>query len=112
MPTHDKTKTPPERRKAPAGSTVRIDGLHLSRAAWTRVEALAAQLRRAGIPRAHPSGALDLLVLHPEVAAQVLAGGCRIYLCATCGAWMGAVGAIAHQDALPSHEVQGFSAPS
>ncbi|MCY1042685.1 hypothetical protein OV208_15275 [Corallococcus sp. bb12-1] len=111
MPTHDKTKTPPERRKAPAGSTVRIDGLHLSREAWTRVEALTAQFRRAGIPRAHPSGALDLLVLHPEVAAKILAGGCRVYLCATCGTWLDAAGAIAHQDEVPTHEVQGLSVP-
>ncbi|RKH64103.1 hypothetical protein [Corallococcus aberystwythensis] len=108
MPTHDKTKTPPERRRAPAGTTVRIDGLRLSREAWARVEALTAQLRRAGIPRARPSGALELLVLHPEVAAQVLAGGCRVYSCATCGSWLDAAGAITHQDALPGHEVQGF----
>ena len=46
VPRHDKTKTPPERRRAPAGTTVRIDGLRLSREAWARVEALTAQLRR------------------------------------------------------------------
>ncbi|MCY1042700.1 hypothetical protein OV208_15350 [Corallococcus sp. bb12-1] len=76
------------------------------------MEALTAQLRRAGIPHAHPSGALDLLVLHPEVAAQVLAGGCRVYLCATCGSWLDATRAIAHQDALPTHDVQGFNMPA
>ncbi|NBD09250.1 hypothetical protein GTY96_09725 [Corallococcus sp. c25j21] len=111
MPTHDKTKTPPERRRAPAGTTVRIDGLRLSREAWARVEALTAQLRRAGIPRARPSGALELLVLHPEVAAQVLAGGCRVHPCATCGAWLDAAGAMVHQDTLPGHKVQGFAVP-
>ncbi|WP_211485334.1 hypothetical protein [Corallococcus exiguus] len=111
VPSHDKTKTPPERRRAPSGTTVRIDGLRLSREAWAKVESLTAQLRRAGIPRARPSGALDLLVLHPEVAARVLAGGCRVYRCATCEAWLDAAGALAHQDALPTHEVQGFSVP-
>ncbi|WP_426750207.1 hypothetical protein [Myxococcus sp. Y35] len=112
MPTHDKTKTPPERRKAAAGSTVRVEGLHVSRAAWARVEALVAQLARAGIPRAHRSGALDMLVLHPEVAALVLAGGCRISWCATCGAWLpNARDALAHQDELREHVVQGFLVP-
>ncbi|NOJ91991.1 hypothetical protein HMI51_03390 [Corallococcus coralloides] len=74
MPSHDKTMTPPERRRAPADTTVRIDGLRLSSKAWAKVESLTAQLRRAGLPRPRPFGALDLLVLHPEVAAQVLAG--------------------------------------
>lgn len=54
------------------------------------------------------SGTLDLLVLHPAVATWVLAGGCLVYRCATCGAELDAAGAIAHQDLLPSHEVQGF----
>ncbi|RKG68686.1 hypothetical protein D7V80_11730 [Corallococcus sp. CA054B] len=107
MPTHDKTKTPPERRGAPAGTTVRIDGLRLSHEAWAQVEALTAQLRRAGIPRARPSGALELLVVPPEVTARVMAGGCRVYRCATCGAWLNAAGAITHQDALTGHEAQG-----
>ncbi|WP_233591574.1 hypothetical protein [Corallococcus sp. AB011P] len=68
VPIHDKTKTPPERRRAPAGTTVRIDGLRLSSEAWVRIEDLTAQFGRAGIPRTRPSRALDLLVRHPEVA--------------------------------------------
>lgn len=50
-------------------------------------------------------------MLHPEVAARVLAGGCQVYRCATCGAWLYAEDAVAHQDTLPEHEVQGFSVP-
>ncbi|QDF05028.1 hypothetical protein [Myxococcus xanthus] len=112
MPTHDKRKTRPERRKAAAGSTVRLEGLHISHAAWARLEALVAQLGRAGIPRAHRSGALDMLVLHPEVAAMVLAGGCRVSWCATCAAWLPtARDALTHQDAQPEHVVQGFLVP-
>ncbi|WP_141620117.1 hypothetical protein [Myxococcus sp. AB036A] len=112
MPSHDKTRTRPERRRAPAGSTVRLEGLHVSHAAWARLEALVAQLVRAGIPRAHRSGALDMLVLHPEVAALVLAGGCRVSWCATCGAWLPtARDSHSHQDAQPEHVVQGFLVP-
>ncbi|WP_216626989.1 hypothetical protein [Corallococcus exercitus] len=51
-------------------------------------------------------------MLHPEVAARVLAGGCRVYRCATCSAWVDAAGAMAHQDALPEHKTQDFSAPA
>ena len=51
-------------------------------------------------------------MLHPEVAARVLAGGCRVYRCATCGTWLDAAGAMAHQDDAPQHEVQGFSVPT
>ncbi|NTX59540.1 hypothetical protein HUA74_02585 [Myxococcus sp. CA051A] len=109
---HDSRKTRPERRKAPAGSTVRIDGLHVSRAAWGRVEALAEQMALAGIPRAHRSGALDMLLVQPELAAQVLAGGCRVCRCATCGTWLlNAREALTHQDEGPEHDVQGFTVP-
>ncbi|QQR47752.1 hypothetical protein JKA73_17600 [Myxococcus xanthus] len=112
MPSNDKTKTRPERRKAAAGSTVRLEGLHVSRVAWARLESLVAQFGRAGIPRAHRSGALDLLILHPEVAALVLAGGCRVSWCATCAAWLPtARDALAHQDEQPEHEMQGFLVP-
>ncbi|NVJ05246.1 hypothetical protein HUW63_08350 [Myxococcus sp. AM001] len=112
MPTHDKTKTAPARRKAAAGSTVRLEGLHVSRAAWARLEALVAQLVRAGIPRAHRSGALDMLVLHPGVAALVLAGGCRVSWCATCSTWLPtARDALAHHDEQREHVVQGFLVP-
>jgi hypothetical protein len=63
-------------------------------------------------PERTSSGPLDLLVLHSTVAAQVLAGGCRVYRCATCGVWPeDAARAIAHQDAKPEHEVQGFTVP-
>jgi ferredoxin len=109
---HDSSNTRPERRKAPAGSTVRVNGLRVSRAAWARVESLAEQLVRAGIPRAHRSGALDLLLLHPEVAGQVLIGGCRVYRCATCSTWLAdARQSMAHQDGHPEHEVRGYLVP-
>ncbi|WP_375759801.1 hypothetical protein [Corallococcus exercitus] len=107
VPTHDKTKTPLERRRVPAGTTVRIDRLRLFREAWAQAESLTAQPLRAGIPCARPSCALELLVPHPEAAAQILAGGCRVYRCATRDAWLDAAGAITHQDALTGHEVQG-----
>ncbi|WP_199724347.1 hypothetical protein [Corallococcus sp. AB011P] len=81
---------------------MRIDGLLLSREAWARAEALTAQPRRAGILRARSSCALDLLVLHPEVAARVLAGGCRVYRCATCGAWLDAADGLS--EALKRYE--------
>jgi len=109
---HNSKKTRPERRKARAGTTVRIDGLRVSREAWARVEALVAQLVRAGIPRAHRSGAMDLMLLQPDVAELLIVGGCRIYRCASCGGWTGdATSAMAHQDAHPEHELQGFTVP-
>ncbi|QSQ17216.1 hypothetical protein [Myxococcus landrumensis] len=112
MPRHDSSKTRPERRKARAGTTVRIDGLHVSRAAWSRVEVLAEQMKLAGIPRARRSGALDLLLMQSTVAAEVLAGGCPVFRCATCGAWpASAREAMAHHDSRPEHEVPGFTVP-
>ncbi|WP_246137699.1 hypothetical protein [Myxococcus llanfairpwllgwyngyllgogerychwyrndrobwllllantysiliogogogochensis] len=66
----------------------------------------------AGIPRAHRSGALDLLLVQPAVADQVLAGGGRVYRCASCGMWPAkASEAIDHQEAHPEHAVQGFNVP-
>ncbi|NOJ92010.1 hypothetical protein HMI51_03490 [Corallococcus coralloides] len=52
-----------------------------------------------------------LLVLHPEEAARVLAGGSRVYCCATCGAWLNAASAMTHQDIALNHEMRGFNAP-
>ncbi|WP_240357038.1 hypothetical protein [Myxococcus eversor] len=64
-------------------------------------------MNRAGIPRAHRSGALDLLLVHPELAAQVLAGGCTVHWCATCAAWLPGVPNEEHA----GHQVQGFDVP-
>ncbi len=69
---HNSRKTRPDRRKAHAGTTVRIDGLRVSPEAWAREEALVAQLLRAGIPRAHRSGAMDLMLLQPDVAELLI----------------------------------------
>ena len=55
---------------------------------------------------------MDLMLLQPDVAELLIVGGCRVYQCATCGGWTGdATSAMAHQDAHPEHEFQGFTVP-
>ncbi|RJS19552.1 hypothetical protein DRW03_21200 [Corallococcus sp. H22C18031201] len=110
---HDSSKTPPERRKAPAGSTHRIEGLSVSLAAWARIQQLAAQMKRGGIPYATRSGALTMLVMWPSIAAQVLTGGCRAYRCATCSTWLDSADEkFAHQHGHPAHQIEEYAVPA
>lgn len=65
-------KALPPRRRAPKGSTERLRGLSVKKETAERLRALAAAMAQAGEERANRSGALDLLVLQPERAAQLL----------------------------------------
>lgn len=55
-----------------SGAMVRLTNISVSLETSNLLDRLAAAMGRAGLPRAHTSGALDLLALEPEKARELL----------------------------------------
>jgi hypothetical protein len=58
--------------RAPRGSVVKLRALSVSATAHQRLKLLVEEMERQALPRAHPSGAVDMLILRPEEALQLL----------------------------------------
>lgn len=65
-------RKPQPRQRAPRGSVEAFSSVCLSHASATKVRQLVAAMRQASLPRANPSGALDMLVSDPEGAERLL----------------------------------------
>jgi hypothetical protein len=93
------------------GHDTPLSGLTISHKAMSKVEALAKQMERAGIPQAHAMDALELMVIYPVIASQLLEGNCHAYICEDCRTWAADYTEATGHEGFAGHAVRMYNVP-